>query len=402
MRFRNLIAILGMGLALTACADLFTVNYSTEIPDKSTKQPGTAIHLDAQQRLFVATARGYCAEPSPDALASYAASLGFDLDIFSQGSGSLAQALKNDAASIGLRTQSITLMRDALYRMCEASSNGHLNKTEVAAFLRRSQDLTAVVLATEQLTGAVAANQVILTPSAIAGTSANLLSNQQLLDQMEKNIQEKEKAFEDARSNLAAAEAEPSETDAVKTARTKLKAAQERLEDAKEVRDKIKVRRDAALTNPMAQTTGTGEFSRVIQLAPMDEKTTKTVADAVKEMVQHVLNKSYTPDVCLSHLISSQDKIRETTEDETNNAKKISGIDDLGEEKKNMIFGGIMSIPEIQSYEKKRQALREIENEINKKTIINAVRRIYNRTDREISKINEINTICKNILKKIK
>ncbi len=170
MPVRKLIAVLGMGLTLTACANLFTVQEVTEIPNRGdkTRINARAIHLDAQQRLVLATAQGYCAEPSPDALASYAASLGFDLDIFSQSSGSLAQALKSDAASIGLRTQSITLMRDALYRMCEASNNGRLNDTEVAAFLRRSQDLTAVVLAIEQLTGTVAANQVILTPSAKA------------------------------------------------------------------------------------------------------------------------------------------------------------------------------------------------------------------------------------------
>ena len=121
---------------------------------------GTAIHLDAQQRLVLATAMGFCAEPSPDALAAYTSSLGLGIRASNLSAASVARTLATSAGSIGLRTQSITLMRDALYRMCEASNNGHLANWEIAAFLRRSQDLTAVVLAIEQLTGATAANQI--------------------------------------------------------------------------------------------------------------------------------------------------------------------------------------------------------------------------------------------------
>ena len=50
-------------------------------------------------------------------------------------------------------------MRDAFYRICEASNNGNLNDLEVATLLRRSQDLTAVVLAVEQLTRGVSNGQ---------------------------------------------------------------------------------------------------------------------------------------------------------------------------------------------------------------------------------------------------
>ena len=346
MHFRSLIAVVGVGLTLTACADLFTIGRITEIPNKGDSNTARAIHLDAQQRLVLVTAQGYCAEPSPDALASYAASLGFDLDIFNQGSGSLAQVLKNDAASIGLRTQSITLMRDALYRMCEASNNGHLNETEVVAFLRRSQDLTAVVLAIEQLTGAVAAKQVILTPSANAGASANLVSNHQLLDQMEKDVKEKEKAVEEkkkvAEGNKAAAhdaqlkldnatdsekkQAEKTFSEAekqVKTSEEDLKAAKERLKETEKVRDTIKASRDAALTNATVETAGTGQFSPVVQRNQLSGRATEAIATAVQIMVEKVLNKAYTPDVCLSYLINSKKEIEKIEEGVSKAAKKI-------------------------------------------------------------------------------
>ena len=444
MGFRNLIAILGVGLTLTACADLFTIHRVTEIPnrvnfkmdpDRYYKEQGKAIHLDAQQRLVLATARGYCAEPSPDAMASYAAALGFDLDIFGENPAALTQALKSDAASIGLRTQSITLMRDILYRMCEASNNGRLNDTEVAAFLRRSQDLIAVVLAIEQLTGAVAANQVILTPSAKAGTSANLVLHHQSLDQMEKDVKEKEKEVADAQSKLDTAksakdkaeiakvtsEAEVGQTctqktsnkepcvkaraemkeakktlseaeNNVKTTEKDLKAAQKYLEKTEEVRDRIKALRDAALTSATAETAGTGQFSPVIQRKQLSDKTTESIASAVESMVKHVLNKPYMSDVCLSHLISSKKDIEEKE-------KQVNEIvETLKQQQTDEITSALEGIQTMRlqtpnnGIEKGNQQIEDLEIQdltIQAKEAIQAIRRI-----------NEINAICKDILKK--
>lgn len=420
-RFRNLIAIVGAGLTLTACADLFTVGRVTEIPSRGTSetQPARAIHLDAQQRLVIATAQGYCAEPSPDAIAAYATALGFDLDLFGQNPASLTQALKNDAASIGLRTQSVTLMRDILYRMCEASHNGHLSDTEVTAFLRRSQDLIAVVLAIEQLTDAVAAKQAILTPSAEASASANLVSNHQLLDQMEKDVQEKEKdvaekkevveekkaAVNDAQSKLDEAtdskkqEAERAFSEAeeqVKTAEDELEAAKKRLKEAKKVRDTIKALRDAALANAKAETTGTGQSSPVIRLNPLSGRATEAVADAVENMVKKVLNKSDMPDVCLSYLINSEKEIKKIQEQANQAIKAISAIGKIE---------AIKAIPEnLTILEQIKQAKQAIEKNsaigANKK--IQAIQDIHDiRKNQEpaIQKIKDINKFCLNILK---
>ena len=419
MPFRTLITVLGMGLTLTACADLFTIGRITEIPNKGDSNTARAIHLDAQQRLVIATAEGYCAEPSPDAIASYAASLGFDLDIFSQGSSSLAQALNNDAASIGLRTQSITLMRDALYRMCEASNNGHLNETEVVAFLRRSQDLTAVVLAIEQLTGAVAAKQALLPPSAEPGALGNLVSNHQLLDQMEKDVKQKEKDVEEkkkvvkekktavngAQSKLDQStdskrqEAERTFSKAeeqVKTSEEDLKTAKKRLKKAEEVRDTIKTLRDAALTSATAETAGTGKFSPVVQRNQLSDEATKSVATAVENMVKHVLDKPYTSDVCLSHLISSMKDIKEKEKQVSELEDKLktkygdaakAAIESIQTMQLQILNNGIKN-PRIQDIEKLQDS-EILTLTIQAKEAIQA-----------IMEINEINAICKDILKK--
>lgn len=149
------------------CANMQTIDRTTTFP------PGKSIgvHLDAQQRLVLSTAKGICAEPSPDALSAYASSLGLSIIPPGEGQLSVTKALQGSTGGIGLRTQSITLMRDALYRICEASNNGHLSEWEIAASLRRSQDLTAVILAVEQLTSATVARPVTLTASTRAGTS---------------------------------------------------------------------------------------------------------------------------------------------------------------------------------------------------------------------------------------
>jgi len=144
-----------------------TIDRTTSLD--STNKKGKAIHLDIQQRLLVVNAMGkYCAEPSPDAMAAFAAAAGIDASAPTQDAVDAAGSMSSSAASIGLRTQSITLMRDALYRMCEAYGNEMLSKSQVMTLLSRSQDLTAVILATEQLTGAVVAQQAALSGTASA------------------------------------------------------------------------------------------------------------------------------------------------------------------------------------------------------------------------------------------
>lgn len=353
-------------ILLTGCANLNTVGRSTSV----TKSSGLkAIHLDAQQRVVLATADKFCAEPSPDALAAYAASLGIGASVPGTGAASLAAAQQSSAASIGLRTQSIQLMRDALYRMCEAMNSGHMQKIEVAAFLRRSQDLTAVVLAIEQLTGAVTANQVILSGNSAADASANLVANQQILDQAkdreaalktaseeaaaelvkaeEKLTASKEKETEAQSDFTAACEADPvCKADAnldepntwqpatkdkkdILDAAAKQKASdqsdlasaketnerkQEQYADAKKIREQVAATLDSAATNANASTQTAGKFSVVIPRKELSNEATKEIADSVTSMVQGVLKKEYYADMCMSFLVSTTEETKEQSE----------------------------------------------------------------------------------------
>lgn len=170
--FYRMISILLLCVTSVGCANVNTLARSSSTPMAGGRSK--AIHLDAQQRLVVFTAKKYCAEPSPDALAAYAAALGLSGSKLPGDSLAASGALNSVAGSIGLRTQSITLMRDTLYRNCEAAFNGYLSDEQVAIMMSRSQDLTAVILAIEQLTGAVAAPPVTLNTGGTSSSASTL------------------------------------------------------------------------------------------------------------------------------------------------------------------------------------------------------------------------------------
>ena len=140
-------------VSLAGCANLLTIERRSALP-----RHGTAIHLDAPQRIAYADKFGHvCAEPSPDALQAYASAFGASIASPGRDAVSLSNALSADSTGIGLRTQSITLMRDMLYRICEAQHNKAIGPDDTIQLLQRSQDLSPGILAIEQLTGAIVA-----------------------------------------------------------------------------------------------------------------------------------------------------------------------------------------------------------------------------------------------------
>lgn len=336
------IVFIGGVLGLAACANLNTISRTTllEMDDGS----GKAVHLDVQQRLLIVNNDGiFCAEPSPDALAAYAASLGLGASAPGTGAASAAGGQQSSAASIGLRTQSITLMRDALYRMCEAYANQALGPAQIATLLGRSQDLTAVILAVEQLTGAVAANQVALTGTTTADASATALATSELLDTALANEARKQKSLEQATEDLVAAKAERDAADrALKAAQAKrtglpnnasqtmideadaevafrqaefdraqrsvvsanerVKLRQTAYDNAQRTREAIQENQDAAIASASAATSSSAQFSTPLQRNVLDKGATEAIAIAVRDMVTEVLRKEYTQDSCMAIL----------------------------------------------------------------------------------------------------
>lgn len=345
-RIFNSLLILSCILGLTSCANFNSISRTTPLIGSFDGREGKAIHLDAQQRLVLINNLGkICAEPSPDAMAAYAASLGISASVPRAGSGALSHSQQASIASIGLRTQSITLMRDALYRMCEAFINNAAGPTQIVTLLGRSQDLTAVILAVEQLTGAVAANQAALTGTTSASASASLLSNQALLDAARENETNKNNELEEAKVALKSAEEarnsqektetaakaernkqvnNSSATDAEKaTAQKNWERSKEELdraqrevdaadntvqtrkklyEEAQKNRAVIEKAKDSSLNNTIANTTSSSEFSTPISRVQLDKTATESITKAVQAMVEKVLDKNYIEESCMATL----------------------------------------------------------------------------------------------------
>ncbi len=342
--FGQAVFLLGAFSLLAGCANLNTIGRTTTLGSHDGK--GKAIHLDIQQRLLVVNALGnYCAEPSPDALAAFAAAAGIGASAPAQGAVSASGSVSSSAASIGLRTQSITLMRDALYRMCEAYGNGKLSRPQVMALLSRSQDLTAVILATEQLTGAVVAQQAALSGASSSDATAVMSATSRLLEAALKQQERAQARLEqalirkgDAEGKQQQAQAEravaqtdssnnPGDDAAGQRARARLEKAETDLagairqvalaEEIRALREKtlasatervesLQSSQDAAATTAAASSSTSAALSGGGVQTRLNDQSTQAIASAVSSMVNNVLNKPYVLDYCMA-IISSSD-----------------------------------------------------------------------------------------------
>lgn len=350
-------AVAGASLLISACANLNTIERRTTLPGDDGEK-AVAVHLDAKQRLVVSHSSGiYCAEPNPDALSAASSGQGASASVAGKGSGALSLASQESAASIGLRTQSIQLQREVFYRLCEAYYNGGISQVQLGTLLSRSQDLTAVVLAVEQLTGAVTANQVILAGSAGSTSLASLVSNQKALeaaraseagakdklDKANKAKGEQDVIVAGAKQDLTNAEGalaletgktppDSSEVERLKTDRAEkeqihkaaaLKAealggeaeqAQLNYEDAEHLRETIEASADSAMAGAAANATGSGSFTVVTPRREMSAEATKEIASAVKDMVVKALGQNDTIPTCLGVLAWASEEERAIAE----------------------------------------------------------------------------------------
>lgn len=78
-----------------------------------------------------------CSEPSPDALKTLAGSLSVE----KQNVAALAAAYSEAGANIGLRTQSIQLLRDQLFAICQGYANEGISGPAYQMMLTRTREI---------------------------------------------------------------------------------------------------------------------------------------------------------------------------------------------------------------------------------------------------------------------
>ena len=339
-------AFVACAFGLAACADLTSISRKSSLPS-STTVDGRAIHLDAKQRVVLAKAGTRdrpadiaCAEPSPDALSAFASSISGGVSVSGQGAGSAASALSEAAASIGLRTQSITLMRDALYRVCEAYYNNALSPWQVMALMQRSQDLTAAVVSVEQLTGAVVAQQAALGGASGAASSATMLSNTEALGKMrelKKKYEDEIKAIEEEQKTavpdntrkqqalteldgkiatapdaatknqlegqrIGVAQTASDSQAKVDDLSTRLELKKSQLADVEKSLAAIEAQLDSSITSASAEASSTAKLSGGSVVNRLDKETAIAISKAVFDITTSVVNKSYVVADCMTLL----------------------------------------------------------------------------------------------------
>lgn len=141
-----------------------------------------------------------CAEPSPDAISAIASELFAKASAPGKGNAEIGGAFRESAAYVGLRTQSIQLLRDSMYRICEAYMNRALSEAQFEILMRRSQKYMIALLAIEQMAGSVQAPAVTLNTSGRADLATSLTEIVNQRDDADK----KATTFETEKEALAA------------------------------------------------------------------------------------------------------------------------------------------------------------------------------------------------------
>lgn len=266
-----------------------------------------------------------CAEPSPDAMSAYAGEFAGKLALSPVGeamgkSESLAiqGAMREAAAYVGMRTPSVQLLRDAMYRVCEAYANGGIDDDQYELLMRRYQRNIVALAAIDQLTQAARVPPITLTTAGGVGGSRPL---DEWMDEIarQQGLQAKQQATADEQSNKGkdAAAAIAAAQEALKkdandaAAKKKLKDEEDNQSKAlaankaadaevKRIKDRI-----ASLQTHMAAGSSLGgrtvaEVAQAAGAAPPEQL--KAVAVVVRDIAMSVLATDDAPALCFHHL----------------------------------------------------------------------------------------------------
>jgi hypothetical protein len=222
-----------------------------------------------------------CAEPSPDALVAYAATLAAEGE-YSGASAALNLSTIGAAAAIGRRTQSIQLLRDAYYRACEAYVSQAIDEETYDGLIRRLNNQSIAYLAIEQITSTFAATpDVRVAPPDLTPHYEKLATAKKSLEQAAAN---KKKADEDLAKNT-----DPTKAEALKAAANKAAADLETVTKAVDAANQAII--DAA--KPLA----TGGASGGQPTALRDR-----AAEAIEKITLKILNEDFSAQMCYANL----------------------------------------------------------------------------------------------------
>lgn len=135
---------------------------SSTIHTKSNIADVDTLSVDAKQRLVLVANRSAgdgervtCTEPMPDAIVARAAVLSgsgtFNLVGGNSGGGGASGGSAESAASIGFRNETVQMLRDGYYRLCEAYLNGALTTEQYQHMILNADTFMVVISALQTL-----------------------------------------------------------------------------------------------------------------------------------------------------------------------------------------------------------------------------------------------------------
>ena len=263
----------------------------TENMDKDGKSTGK---ITVDKGMFV------CAEPSPDAMASLAYELAAKGGVPEKASGEIAFAMHDSAAFTGIRTQSIQLLRDFGYRLCESHLSGAITSSQYDLLMRRFQKNTVALLAIEQLTGTVKAPPIVLTSSGKAEATKSLAEQRTEREKVGDRISDIEKQKDEIKKKRDEAKAAKADTTEMDGKIADLDGKITRLKSDRDVIDKAITDTKGVLVDGRTEVT----IKTDAATSQRSDEHLQKIADTVREIVNNIVLSDDENQLCMSALQS--------------------------------------------------------------------------------------------------
>ena len=211
----------GATLILSGCEGLLFAEDRTVLAKASLNNETLLVNADLRAIVSVTPAgipypgrveprRVICAEPSPDVAKAIASSFGGAVsgavsrgDIDAQAAGQFSRSFAEGLVQLGERMATIQLLRDGLYRACEAYANGVLTDTSYAMILSRYGDTMVTLLGGELAAGAFGRSLAAISAQA-AGGGGRGASDEEISD-ARKRLADQRKVVNDLVAKLGTA-----------------------------------------------------------------------------------------------------------------------------------------------------------------------------------------------------
>ena len=293
MKWKTKYSALLLVISILGCGNLNSIHRDFNVDD------GNGALIDIKQRAIIVskktdksgTSAGrktvVCAEPSPDALSAYAAELAAEADLPQEVTARFVSAFQESSSFTGLRTQSIQLLRDSLYRICEGHMNGALDELQYDILMRRYQKYMVALLAIEQLTGTIRSPTVTISTKGSAQAAKSISQMRSEIEAIDAEIA----LLEDAKA-AAPTDAEKAEIDTqIEALKTDKAAITKGIENAQGL---------------LAEGSATANVDTTGMQIERSEEHLQAISNVVNEIVMEIINTEDTGQLCFAYLRDSE------------------------------------------------------------------------------------------------